>query len=118
MSVLHAGCEHCDEFRTDGFGVGAEDTVYYSSLQALVSVWQLPILRHGCVGAVWERWSRQKVCLQDSQRNGRKSSWWQYSSSQRAPMDSRSRSRSIWVKDCCWSSPLGNERGGDMIAEG
>ena len=25
------------------------------------------------------RWSRQYVCLQDSQRNGRKSSWLQYS---------------------------------------
>lgn len=62
------------------------------------------------------------MCLQDSQRKGRKSSWPQYSNSQRAPIASRSLSVSIWVKDCCWSPfPLGfwpeeNERGGDIIA--
>lgn len=55
-----------------------------------------PAWLHLC--AVSVRWSRQNVPLQDSQRKGRKSSWWQYSNWQLRPIASRSWS-GIWLND-------------------
>lgn len=75
MSVLHDGCEHWDEFRTDGFGVGAEDTrLLFAPPRDCPrrAAAHSPARLHLC--AVSDRWSRQKVCLQDSQRKGKKSS--------------------------------------------
>lgn len=68
------------------------------------SCWMLPLRRRAhspALGHLWAvslRWSRQYVLRQDSQRNGRKSSWPQYSNWQWRPIDSRSES-AICVKD-------------------
>ena len=83
MSVLHVGL-------AQGRGVSTARVVRplvlvdEAALAAARRLAQSPALGHLC--AVSDRWSRQNVPKQDSQRNGRKSSWLQYGSWQWEPM--------------------------------
>ena len=75
MSVLHFGSEHCVAVRRVGFCELGREVVGVPTLFFRLFFAHSPAWAHLC--AVSERWSRQKVWRQESQRKGKKSSCWQ-----------------------------------------
>lgn len=117
INVLQEGSLHCFAVRRVGFPAVVFDVDigrptllrrrFLAHSPAWVHLWEVSL-----------RWSRQKVWWHDRQRKGRKSSWRQYSSSQCAPMESRSLScMAVYVA----SVPSAGPEGGvevDMFGEG